>query len=188
MQNVPVSAACRRPRGVWSAEPSRLSLFKTLPSHRRSHAPTEAPMTPQRSPDPQNTQRCWSAPINGAAGFVALPDQACQHGFDSAQIGHLFTDVVELALPQRARFAAMRAVVERQQARDLVEAEPQALRRLDEPDSRHVRLAVAADAATGLALSNSANFPSTTSPRSMGSALRSAAWRHFCAGTIRSAG
>lgn len=59
------------------------------------------------------------------------------------QVRQLGTYIGEFLLRESARFAAMRAIVQGEQTGDLVEAEAQALGRLDESDPRHIGLAVA---------------------------------------------
>ncbi len=64
---------------------------------------------------------------NLPAGGAAAIHQSLENGLDAVEIGKPGPDVDKLALGLFARFGAVRTVLELQQVRHLVQAEPQSL-------------------------------------------------------------
>ncbi|SDU23348.1 hypothetical protein SAMN05216406_13730 [Nitrosomonas ureae] len=71
-------------------------------------------------------------------------------GLHARQVRHLLAHVFELVLGQAAGLLAVGAIVEPQQLGDFIQAEAQPLSRFHESHPRHVRLAIAANAAVRL--------------------------------------
>ncbi len=83
----------------------------------------------------------------GSEAGAAVAHHPGQSRFDAVQTGYLDANIHELAFAQFARLVAVHAVVELQQAGDLVEAEAQALGGFDELQAGDVIGSVAAEAA-----------------------------------------
>src|ERR1700738_3852355 len=81
---------------------------------------------------------------------MACAHQLIQHGLHAPQVRKLLPYVPELVFSEAARLIAMRPVFQSEQVGDLVEAEAEPLRGLDEPHPRDVDRAVATNAAVWL--------------------------------------
>lgn len=77
---------------------------------------------------------------------LAAGDQLIEHRFDPLEVREPLTNILQLALGQTAGGVAARAVIQLQQFRDLVETETQALRGLDEANTRQIDRAIAPNA------------------------------------------
>jgi hypothetical protein len=75
--------------------------------------------------------------------LAAAIDQTLQGAFDATQVAELVAHIGELVLREPARFLAVRAVLEHKQGGHFLEAEAQALRRLDEAHASRVVHAIA---------------------------------------------
>ncbi len=114
-----------------------------------------------RSADVRPHEPDWSGIVNLAVECV---DQGAGHGaiaagaganhlgqrrFNAPEVGELGAHVTELAFTELTRLIAVHAVIELQQAGNLVEAEPQPLGRFDESQAGNVTGPVMAEASLG---------------------------------------
>lgn len=83
----------------------------------------------------------------GSVAGAAVAHHPGQSRFDAVQTGYLGANIHELVFAQFARLVAVHAVVELQQAGDLVETEAQALGGFDELQAGNVMVPVTAEAA-----------------------------------------
>ena len=110
-------------------------------------------------PDPQRTLTFYifSARLecgdhrtsDGSFGRAAVVDQPCQDRFDAMQVCEFLAYIFQLVLSECPSLVAVCAVLQLQQSGHLVQTETQPLPRLHELNPRHVRRAIAVDAAVG---------------------------------------